>query len=169
MDDVDDVDGGGGDGWQRIKKKRRALELLLESSDSSESEEELGPRGGKLVRAGGWGRKPRMGDLVSLCLEDRWKWPSWQSNWLNILKNEETYNPKSYWGMNFRGKFRVPRQVFDYLLKETAASDSIQFNSIKRPTGQCTKHNGNRPQTNRKTQPSIDAATNTDSPIASSY
>jgi hypothetical protein len=46
---------------------------------------------------------------------------------------------------------------------------SIQFNSIKRPTGQCTKHNGNRPQTNRKTQPSIDAATNTDSPIASSY
>ena len=41
-------------------KKRRALELLLESSDSSESEEELGPRGGKLVRAGGWGRKPRV-------------------------------------------------------------------------------------------------------------
>ena len=40
---------------------RRALELLLESSDTSESEEELGPRGGKLVRAGGWGRKPRMG------------------------------------------------------------------------------------------------------------
>ena len=63
-----------------------------------------------------------MGDLVSLCLEDRWRWPSWQSNWLNILKNEETYNPKSYWGMNFRGKFRVPRKVFDYLLKETAAS-----------------------------------------------
>ena len=112
---MDDVDGGGGDGWERIKKKRRALELLLESSDSSESEEELGPRGGKLVRAGGWGRKPRMGDLVSLCLEDRWRWPSWQSNWLNILKNEETYNPKSYWGMNFRGKFRVPRKVFDYL------------------------------------------------------
>ena len=35
--------------------------LLLESSDSSESKEE----GGKLVRAGGWGRKPQMGDLVS--------------------------------------------------------------------------------------------------------
>jgi len=132
MDDVDDVDGGGGDGWQRIKKKRRALELLLESSDSSESEEELGPRGGKLVRAGGWGRKPRMGDLVSLCLEDRWKWPSWQSNWLNILKNEETYNPKSYWGMNFRGKFRVPRKVFDYLLKETAASG---FFTVKKEYG----------------------------------
>ena len=69
------------------------------SSDSSESEEELGPRGGnlgKLVRAGGWGRKPRMGNLVSLCLNDRWRWPSWQSNWLNILNNKETYNPKSH-------------------------------------------------------------------------
>ena len=90
--------------------------------DSSESEEELGPQGGKLIRAGGRGKKPWMGDLVSLCLEDRWWWPSTQCNWLNLLSNKETYHPNSYWGMHFRGKFRVPRQVFDYLLKETAAS-----------------------------------------------
>jgi hypothetical protein len=57
---MDDVDGGGGDAWARIRKRRRALQLLMESSDSSESEEELGPRGGKLVRAGGWVRKPRI-------------------------------------------------------------------------------------------------------------
>ena len=73
---MDDVEGGGGDAWARIRKRRRALMLLLERSDSSESEEELGPQGGKLVRAGGWGRNPRMGDLVSLRLEDRWRWPS---------------------------------------------------------------------------------------------
>ena len=59
---------------KRIRKRRRALLLLLESSDSSESEEseeELGPQGGKLVRAGGWGRKPRMGDLAGVIVLGR--------------------------------------------------------------------------------------------------
>ena len=101
----------GEDGWERIRKRRRALLLLLESSDSSESEEELGPRGGKLVRAGGWGRRPRMGDLVSLCLEDRWWWPSWQSNWLNILKNEKTYNPKANSGCHGRCSTTCSRKL----------------------------------------------------------
>ena len=31
---MDDVDGGVGDAWARIRKQRRALMLLLESSDT---------------------------------------------------------------------------------------------------------------------------------------
>ena len=60
------------------------------------------------------------------CKQTKWRWEYTNSVWWTMLKDERTYDLTSYVGKQFRRDFRVPRVIFDELLKEVNTVSSLK-------------------------------------------
>ena len=97
------------------------------------------PRTGRLLKDE-YGRKFRVGGYKPVARSKppgwrlqrgeakltKWRYKYWESAWWKILADSRCYDPSSYAGKQFRRLFRVPRMMFDSLLKEANGVEQLR-------------------------------------------
>ena len=115
--------------------RRRAM-LFDEDEDSDEDDlmqdtpsddDDQAPKGHR----GDFPRNPRHGILKSTTRNERWVYQSDRSVWWDLLRHDEAYTAGSHASLEFRGKFRVPRKLFDTLVRKTRKSGRFASKSTR--------------------------------------
>ena len=64
----------------------------------------------RAMRRGGWNPKPRINPAHAVLLK-KWCWDASKSQWWPLFNDDNTYNERSYQGMEFYEEFRMPRVI----------------------------------------------------------
>eukprot|EP00965_Chrysotila_dentata_P183938 6073196-Pleurochrysis_carterae.AAC.1 len=115
----------GDEEWDDLVRDTAHMLMLVDDDSSDEGEEErdyclrLDSRGLKR-RRGGWGRRARSGSQLEEATKgERMRCESHLSPWWKLMKDRTVDDEGSASGRKFRGRFRVPKKVFDELVKAT--------------------------------------------------